>query len=161
MYRKSLYYVFFDLISKLDIMKTYFMGVPGGSAVKNPHASQKAWVQSLGQEDPLEEGMATHSSILAWRIPWTEELGGLQSIAWQRVRHDWSDLAYTHWPNIYQSLPGEFHLHFTNNFKWSFITSVNKAYLLLGLEKPRVGSWKATSFCSTCFLIFTISLFYY
>ena len=46
------------------------------------------WVQSPGQEDPLEEGMATHSSILAWRIPWTEELGGLQSMGSQRVGHD-------------------------------------------------------------------------
>ena len=45
-------------------------------------------VQSLGQEDPLEEGMATYSSVLAWRIPWTEEPGGLQSIGLQRVRHD-------------------------------------------------------------------------
>ena len=45
-------------------------------------------VQSLGWEDPLEEGMATHSSILIWRIPWTEEPGGLQSIASQRVGHD-------------------------------------------------------------------------
>ena len=44
-------------------------------------------VQSLGQEDPLEEGMATHSSILAWRIPWTEEPGGLQSTGLQRVGH--------------------------------------------------------------------------
>ena len=46
------------------------------------------WAQSLGQEDPLEEGMATHSSILASRIPWTEEFGELQSIPSQRVRHD-------------------------------------------------------------------------
>ena len=46
------------------------------------------WVQSLGQEDPLEKEMATHSSILAWRIPWMEELGGLQSTGSQRVRHD-------------------------------------------------------------------------
>ena len=45
--------------------------------VKNLPAMQDAWVRSLGQEDPLEEGMATHSSILAWRIPWTEEPGGL------------------------------------------------------------------------------------
>ena len=45
-------------------------------------------VQSLGQEDPLEEGMATHSNILAWRIPWTEEPGELQSMGWQRVGHD-------------------------------------------------------------------------
>ena len=46
------------------------------------------WVQSLGQEDPLEEGMATHSSILAWRTPWTEEPGGLLSMGSQRVRHN-------------------------------------------------------------------------
>ena len=49
---------------------------------------QKMWVQSLGGEDPLEEGMATHSRVLAWRIPWTEEPGGLQSIGSQRVGHD-------------------------------------------------------------------------
>ena len=50
-------------------------------------------VRSLGQEDPLEDGMATHSSVLAWRIPWTEEPGGLQPIGSQRVRHDHSNLA--------------------------------------------------------------------
>ena len=54
----------------------------------------KVW--SLGGEDPQEEGMATHSSLLAWRIPWTEEPGGLQSIGSQRVGHGWSDLAHTH-----------------------------------------------------------------
>ena len=51
----------------------------GGSLVKNSFAKQETWVQSLGQEDPLEEEMATHSSILAWRSPWTEEPGRLQS----------------------------------------------------------------------------------
>ena len=56
--------------------------------VKNPPANQETQVCSLGWEDPLEEGMATHSSILAWRIPWTEEPGGLQSMGSQRVRHD-------------------------------------------------------------------------
>ena len=56
--------------------------------VRNLPAMQETWVQSLGQEDPLEKGMATHSTILAWRIPWTEESGGLQSIDSQRVRHD-------------------------------------------------------------------------
>ena len=56
--------------------------------VKNLPAMQETQVQSLGQEDPLEEGMATHSSILAWRIPWTEGPGGLQSLRLQRVRHD-------------------------------------------------------------------------
>ena len=45
--------------------------------VKNPPAMQETWVRSLGREDPLEKGMATHSSLLAWRIPWTEEPGGL------------------------------------------------------------------------------------
>ena len=49
---------------------------------------QETQVQSLGQEDPLEKGMATHSSILAWRIPWTDEPGGLQSMGSQRVGHD-------------------------------------------------------------------------
>ena len=56
--------------------------------VKNLPAMQATWVPSLGQEDSLEKGMATHSSILAWRIPWTEEPGGLQSRGSQRVRHD-------------------------------------------------------------------------
>ena len=53
---------------------------------------QETWVQSLGQESPLEEEMATHSSILAWRISWTEEPSGLQSIGLQRVRHDWAHM---------------------------------------------------------------------
>ena len=52
-------------------------------------AVQETRVQSLGQEDPLEKGMATHSSILAWEIPWTEEQAGLQSTWSQRVGHDW------------------------------------------------------------------------
>ena len=51
------------------------------------------WVQSLGREDPLEKEMATHSSILVWEIPWTEEPGGLQAIGLHRVRPDWSDVA--------------------------------------------------------------------
>ena len=56
--------------------------------VKNLPVMWETWVQSLGWEDPLEKGMATHSSILAWRIPWTEDPGGLQSLGFQRVRHD-------------------------------------------------------------------------
>ena len=64
-----------------------------GSVVKNPPAVQEAqemWVHSLGWKGPLEEEMATHSITLAWRIPWTEEPGGLQSMGLQRVGHDWS-----------------------------------------------------------------------
>ena len=67
------------------------MGFPRASAVKNPPAVQdleETRVQSLGPEDLLEEVMATHSSILAWRIPWTEETGGLQSIGSQRFGRD-------------------------------------------------------------------------
>ena len=56
--------------------------------VKNPPAIRETQVLSLDQEDPLEKGMATHSSILAWIISWTEETGGLQSIGSQRVGHD-------------------------------------------------------------------------
>ena len=56
--------------------------------VKDLPAIQETWVQSLGQEDLLEKEMATHSSILAWRIPWTEEPGRLQSVELQRVRHN-------------------------------------------------------------------------
>ena len=57
-------------------------------AMQEPQEPQEMWVQSQGREDPLEEDVATHSSILAWRIPWTEEPGGLQSMGPQRVRHD-------------------------------------------------------------------------
>ena len=56
--------------------------------VKNQSAKQETWVRSLGWEYPLEKGVSTHSSILAWRIPWTEESGRLPSIALQRVRLD-------------------------------------------------------------------------
>ena len=56
--------------------------------VKNLPTMQETRVRSLGQEDPLEKGRGTHSSILAWRIPWTEEPGGLQSVGSQRVGHD-------------------------------------------------------------------------
>ena len=56
--------------------------------VGNLPAMKETWVQHLGDEDPLEKGMATHSSILAWRIPWTEEPGGLQSLGSQRARCD-------------------------------------------------------------------------
>ena len=67
------------------------MGLPGGSVVKNLPAMQemqKTWVQSLGWEDPLEEEIATRSSTLAWKIPWTEEPGRLQSTGSQRVGHN-------------------------------------------------------------------------
>ena len=71
------------LASHLDYTSFYRWGFPGGSAVTNLPAMQEAretLVQSLGQEDPLEEEMATRSSILAWKIPWTEEPSGLHGV---------------------------------------------------------------------------------
>ena len=58
--------------------------------IKNLPAMQEIWARSLSGEDPLKEEMATYSSILAWRIPWTEEPGRLQSVGWQRIRHDYA-----------------------------------------------------------------------
>ena len=70
-------------------------GLPFGASLvsqrlKRLPAMQETWVRSLGWEDPLEKEMATHPSILAWRIPWTEEPGGLQSTGSQRVGHNWA-----------------------------------------------------------------------
>ena len=72
-----------------------FLGFPSGSVVKTLSAMQEMQVQSLGQEDPLEKGLATHSSILAWRIPRAEEPGGLQSMESQRVGHNWMTDTFT------------------------------------------------------------------
>ena len=89
------------IVNNINIIKTekynkpimftsicYVKGLPWWlKMVKNPPAVQEMRVQSLGQEDPLEKGMTTHSSVLAWEIPWTEEPGRLQSMGLQRVRH--------------------------------------------------------------------------
>ena len=66
----------------------FCLGFPGGSDCEESAYNAETWLRSLGQEDPLEKEMATHSSILAWRLPWTEEPGGLQSMGSQRVRQD-------------------------------------------------------------------------
>ena len=88
------FYIFFGIVFSFPLLtfqrvvfQTWASLV--GQTVKNLPAVWETWVWSLGWEDPLEEGMATHSSILAWRIPWTEEPGGLQSMGSQGVRHDW------------------------------------------------------------------------
>ena len=70
-------------------------GFLGGSVVYNPPAMQETQIQSLGWEDPLEKEMATHSRILAWKIPWTEEPGRLQSMRSQRVGHYWVTNTFT------------------------------------------------------------------
>ena len=75
------------------------MGFPGSAGGKEPACQcrrHETWVWSLGWEDPLEKGVATHSSILAWRIPWTVEPCGLKSMGSQGVGHNWSDWIHTH-----------------------------------------------------------------
>ena len=74
--------------SKIRSPQSEEKDLPVGQMVKNLPARQETWVRSLDGEDPLEKGMATHSSILAWRIPWTEEPGRLQFVGLQRVEHD-------------------------------------------------------------------------
>ena len=92
-------------------MPHQWRGFPGGSAVKNQPAMQEPqemWVWSLGGEDALEKGIATHSSILIWRIPWTEEPGRLQSIGAQRVGLlKWLSM-HTHQRNLLETRPLEF-----------------------------------------------------
>ena len=80
--------MFFALVTEIWELLTHHKGLPGGSDGKEPSAVQKTQVQSLSQEDPLEKGMATHSSSFAWRIPGTEEPGELQSMVSQRIGHD-------------------------------------------------------------------------
>ena len=90
------YFILILLFIFLCIIYAYILGCHSGSVVKNPPAAQETqetWVLSLGQEDPLEEGIATHSSIPAWRISWTEEPGGLQSTELDTTEVTWH--AYT------------------------------------------------------------------
>ena len=69
-----------DLAEPLGGDASIYESLIKAQMIKNPPATQETWVQSVGQEDPLEKGMATHSSILAWKTPWKEEAGGLQSM---------------------------------------------------------------------------------
>ena len=79
------------LSTKVHIVKASLVD----QMVKNLPAMRETWVQSLGWEDPLKKEMATHSNILAWRIPWTKEPGKLQPIGSQRVKHDWATITHS------------------------------------------------------------------
>ena len=83
-----------DKFSLYTAFKPHPWASLAAQSVTNLPDVQETWVQSLGREDPLEREMATHSSILAWKISWTEEPGGLQSMGSQRVRYDWATNTY-------------------------------------------------------------------
>ena len=91
-------------------------GFPAAQTVKNPPAMWETWVRYLSWEDPLEKEMVTHSSILAWRITWTEEPGRLQSMGSQRVGHDWATCHFTT-PLLLQST-GSRCMGFNNYSTW-------------------------------------------
>ena len=105
---------------------------------KNPRAMQKAWVRFLGQEDPLEKRMATYSSILAWRIPWTEEHGELQCMGSQRVGHDGATNTFTFIGSLDRGVA--FLLGWLSSTSWS---PAGRAELEGGIPggSPRLGWW--------------------
>ena len=96
--------------------------------VKNLPAVQETWVRSLGWEDPLEKGLATHSSIVAWRIPWTQKPGGLLSVGSQRVGHDGetNSFAFTFFARVFypHSLKKVVHHALITHFHMSLYTVV-------------------------------------
>ena len=88
-------FVFCSIILILHFSIYQLLMGSSGDSEKNLPAMQETQVQSLGREEPLEKGIATHSSILASRISWTDEPGGLQSMGFQKVRHDWATNTFT------------------------------------------------------------------
>ena len=109
-------------------------------------------IPSLHWEDPLKEGMATHSSILAWRIPWTEEPGGLWSIGSQRVRRDWSDLIHTHACSLKgklwqprQCIKKQKH-HFANKGLYSQSNGFSSSYIWMW-ELDHKKGWVPKNWC--------------
>ena len=115
--------------------------------VRNLPAMQKIWVQSLGQKDPPRKGMATHSSILAWRIPWTEETGGLQSLGPHRIRHNWVTHTHTHTQRNYKLLP----LILNHIWKNSAITSLGTIHLLksgVQTSGSNLSPWVKARYCA-------------
>ena len=136
-------------------------GLPGGSVVKNLPIMKELQVRSLGWKDPLEEGMATHSSILSRRILWTEEAGWLQSIGSQRVWHDWSDWVCTMYVKYYKdSLSQIWKLwlsHIRN--KWNFILLLFSHLVVSDSETPRAVACQASLSLGSLFLPSTLSFF--
>ena len=104
--------------------------------IKNLPSMQKMWDQSLGQEDPLEKGMAVHSSLLTWRIPWTEEPSRLQPMGLQRVGHDWATDTTTTTICFIGSLWGQMSHWMGKNFKTHKVLSTFRESLWLCYSHP-------------------------
>ena len=93
------YWCIIDLQHYISFKCTTWRGFPGSASSQDPTRQCRTHMRcgfGMHWDDPLEEGMATHSSLLAWRIPWTEEPGGLQSLGSQREGHGWNDLAHVY-----------------------------------------------------------------
>ena len=134
---------------------------------------QETWVLSLRREDSLEKGKATHSSILAWTVPWTEQPGGLQSMGWQRVGHDWR-LALSYFPILslrtvwkgsgLWSEETVLALYSSNPLPLLCLNSSNKMSFFVSLFFPfsagGYSSFQCTSLCSTYYIfIFLLKYF--
>ena len=133
-------------ILHFSVNERVWMGFLGGSAVKNPPAMQEMqemWVQSLGQKDPLEEKMATHTSILAGTIPWPEEPGRLQSVGSQRVRQDW---ATKQWVWAFLNILGFLYFFLSVNFDSHIFAHFPMLYLFCWFETDRNFSKVSTHF---------------
>ena len=141
-----------DLLHSSGVLHvgTKYWGFLSGSVIKNRPAMQEAWVLSLGQEDPLEEGIAIDSSILAWRIPWTEEPGRLEPIGWQRAGHDWSDWAEHTATNVDRNLlwPSPL-LNLSPN--WRTAPFQNKRFIYEQDRKPYLVNLRFCPISSYCF----------
>ena len=114
--------------------------------VKRLPAMQETQVWSLGWKDPLEKKMATHFSILAWRIPWTEELGGLQSMGSQRVGHDWANNTLTQYCHLREKAGSS--IYWFMKLKQNFVSTRNVSYKSLQEMNCSVPHFTWLSFIS-------------
>ena len=130
----------------LSVTRTHHLASPGLSATIQVHLSmQEMRVQSLGQDDPLEEEMAIHSSILVWRIPWTEEPGGLQSMGSQRVRQDLMT-EHTHRyislsRNIKNISTRDYFIYIPKLYIFKWLQTLSFSNLLLGIVRYYLTFW--------------------
>ena len=122
----------YQVFKKDNIRWCLYVNIIQVLLVKNLPAMQESQVRSLVWEDPMEKAMTTHSSILAWRIPWTEEPGGLQSMESQRVRHNWSDLADMQDANVHENI----------DETWEIVTGQIRKCLAFHSEEFRTLSWR-------------------